>query len=147
LAAAIPTLVSWKDGQGDIRRYQMIMNRVGDRLRWIGGAGDDLVPAYYRLGIRCYTSSLSNISPKLSLEIHDAASRNNSERLQHLMSSYIIPHYAFRARRKGYEVAVVKAMMNIIGLAGGLVRPPLMNVTEDEMSELKALLSAWQEVL
>src|SRR5574341_661719 len=31
LAAKIPSLVAWKDGQGDIRRFQMIINRVGDR--------------------------------------------------------------------------------------------------------------------
>src|SRR5215212_4623708 len=47
LASSIPTLVGWKDGQGDIRRLQAIINRVGDRLHWIGGAGDDLVAAYY----------------------------------------------------------------------------------------------------
>src|SRR5918992_2943 len=40
--AAIPTLVAWKDGHGDIRRLQSIINRVGERLHWIGGAGDGL---------------------------------------------------------------------------------------------------------
>src|SRR3954469_8026293 len=44
--AAITTLVGWKDGQGDIRRLQILMGAVGDRLHWIGGAGDDMVPAY-----------------------------------------------------------------------------------------------------
>jgi len=40
LAEMIPTLTAWKDGQGDIRRYQQIINRVGDRLHWIGGVGE-----------------------------------------------------------------------------------------------------------
>src|SRR5262249_14536426 len=35
--AGISNLIAWKDGQGDIRRLQAIMNRVGDRLHWIGG--------------------------------------------------------------------------------------------------------------
>jgi hypothetical protein len=35
---AIPTLVALKDGHGDIRRLQAIINRVGERLHWIGGA-------------------------------------------------------------------------------------------------------------
>jgi dihydrodipicolinate synthase/N-acetylneuraminate lyase len=35
---SIPRLVGWKDGQGDIRRLQMIINHVGARLHWIGGA-------------------------------------------------------------------------------------------------------------
>ena len=39
LAVRVPTLFGWKDGQGDIRRYQQIISRVGDRLYWIGGVG------------------------------------------------------------------------------------------------------------
>ncbi len=145
--AGISNLVAWKDGLGDIRRYQMIMNRVGDRLHWIGGAGDDLAPAYYSLGIRTYTSSLANIAPRLSLEIHQTASENDTEALNHLMSEYVVPHYVFRARRKGYEVSVVKAMMDLVGLVGGPVRPPLVNVTNEEVKELKQMLETWRPVL
>jgi len=58
--ASIKTLIAWKEGQGDLRRLQIIMNRLGDRLHWIGGAGDDMVPAYYSTGIRTFTSSISN---------------------------------------------------------------------------------------
>jgi len=144
---AIPTLVAWKDGHGDIRRYQMIINRVGGRLHWIGGAGDDLAPSYYGLGIRTYTSSLANIAPKLSLKIHELASQNDAEPLNELMAKYVVPHYAIRARRKGYEVSVVKAQMDILGMAGGPVRPPLVNVTEAEMSELRTMLESWGPIL
>jgi 5-dehydro-4-deoxyglucarate dehydratase len=145
--ASIPRLIAWKDGQGDMRRYQMIMNRVGDRLYWIGGAGDDLAPSYYRLGIRTYTSSLANFAPRLSLQIHELASQNETTRLDHLMSKYVVPHYAFRSRRKGYEVSVVKAKMDILGMASGPVRPPLANVGEEEMVELREMLATWQDVL
>ena len=61
LASRIPTLIAWKDGQADLRRYQMIRQRLGDRLHWIGGAGDDMVPGYYSMGIRTYTSSKARI--------------------------------------------------------------------------------------
>jgi 5-dehydro-4-deoxyglucarate dehydratase len=145
--ADIPTLVAWKDGHGDIRRYQLIMNRVGDRLHWIGGAGDDMAPSYYGLGIRTYTSSLANIAPKLSLQIHELASQNDSVPLNELMARYVIPHYAIRGRRKGYEVSVVKAQMDILGMAGGPVRPPLVNVTEAEMNELRTISESWGAIL
>jgi 5-dehydro-4-deoxyglucarate dehydratase len=140
---SIPNLIAWKDGLGDIRRYQMIINRVGERLHWIGGAGDDLVPAYYSLGIRTYTSSIANFAPKLSIELHEAALRHDAEQLNRLMSDYVVPHYAFRARRKGYEVSVVKAIMDIVGLTGGSVRPPLVNVSSEEILELKKMLENW----
>jgi 5-dehydro-4-deoxyglucarate dehydratase len=143
----IPTLIAWKDGQGDMRRYQMIMDYVGDRLHWIGGAGDDLAPSYYQLGIRTYTSSLANFAPKLSLAIHDAASAPDREKLATLMSDYVIPHYSFRSRRKGFEVAVVKAKMDIVGMSGGPVRPPLVDLTDDDRASLREMLKTWRSML
>lgn len=147
LAAKIPSLVAWKDGQGDIRRFQMIINRVGDRLYWIGGAGDDTVPGYYSIGIRTYTSSIATVAPKLSLALHEAAANGRSDELAKLMSDCVIPLYALRARRKGYEVSAMKAMMDMVGLRGGPVRPPLPNVRSEERDELRAMLEKWKPFL
>jgi 5-dehydro-4-deoxyglucarate dehydratase len=147
LAAKIPTLVAWKDGQGDIRRYEQIMNRVGDRLYWIGGVGDDCVPAYYSIGIRTYTSSIATIAPRLSLQLHEVASAGDTTKLMKLMNDYVIPLYAFRARRKGYEVSAMKVMMDLVGLTGGPVRPPLPNLRPEEITEVKAMIERWSPFL
>ena len=56
------------------------------------------------------------------------------------MDDYVLPLYVMRARRKGYEVSVMKALMNEMGLAGGTVRPPLVMPTAAEMDELRGLL-------
>ena len=72
LAERVPSLAAWKDGQGDARKYQRIMSYVGDRLAWLGGIGDDCVPAYFAIGVQAYTSSISNIAPKLSLQLAEA---------------------------------------------------------------------------
>ena len=62
------------------------MHAVADRLRWIGGAGDDLVPAYYAAGVRAYTSSVSNVAPRLSLALHtNTRPRATAAALQPLM--------------------------------------------------------------
>ena len=144
--ATIPTLIAWKDGQGDIRRLQMIKDRVGDRLCWIGGAGDDMVPAYYAMGIRAFTSSISNISPQLALDLHAAGSRGDSAALHRMMAEYVVPLYAMRARRKGHEVTVMKELMTMLGLKGGAVRPPLVPLRSDELEELRATVPMWQKV-
>ena len=146
LAKEIPTLVVWKDGQADIRRYQMIRQRVGDRLHWVGGAGDDMVPGYYSIGIRCYTSSISNVAPKLALKLHELASQSpTSPELTQIMNEIVIPLYAMRARHKGYEVSVMKALMDEIGLVGGKVRPPLVDVRAEDMKVLRESLPKWKE--
>jgi len=142
--AQIPNLIGWKDGQADLRRYQMIGQRLGDRLHWIGGAGDDMVPGYYSIGIRTYTSSIANVAPRLSLKLHELASAGKSDELTKLMNDLVIPLYALRVRRKGYEVSAMKAMMDMIGLAGGPVRPPLVDLHPNETEMLRGMLDKWQ---
>jgi 5-dehydro-4-deoxyglucarate dehydratase len=123
------------------------MNRVGDRLHWIGGAGDDMVAAYYSIGIRTFSSSIATVAPQLSLKLHELADAGDSEALTELLDECVIPLYALRARRKGYEVSAMKAMMDMVGLNGGPVRPPLVNVTSEEEDELRTILSTWEKFL
>ncbi len=145
--AKIPTLIAWKDGQGDIRKFQIIKQRLGSRLHWIGGAGDDMVPSYYSMGVRTYTSSIANVAPKLSLRLHELASAGHSAELTKLMDEIVVPLYEFRARRKGYEVSVMKSLMDLVGLVGGPVRAPLVDVRPLEVKELRATLKHWKKWL
>ena len=145
LANRIPNLVAWKDGQGDTRAYQRIIDRLGDRFHWIGGIGDDCVPAYYSIGIRTYTSSIATVAPRISLLLHEYAAGGDSEALAGLMRKYVLPIYEFRTRRKGYEVSAMKALMNLSGQAGGKVRPPLPEVREEELPLLQAIADTMAE--
>ena len=148
--ASIPNFIAYKDGQGDIRKFQQIIARVGDRLHWIGGAGDDCVPAYYSLGVRTYTSSIANVAPRLSRALHDLASERTAAadaKLTQLMRELVTPLYAFRGRKKGYEVSVMKTMMDLTGQVGGQVRPPLNDLTPAEVKEWRTLIKAWRKWL
>jgi 5-dehydro-4-deoxyglucarate dehydratase len=143
----IPNLVAWKDGQGDIRQLQSIMYRVGERLHWIGGAGDDLIGAYYSTGIRTFSSSIATVAPALSLKLHELAAADDSKALAELLETCVIPLYALRSRRRGYEVSAMKSLMDLVGLNGGPVRPPLVNVTPEELDELRTILGHWEKFL
>jgi 5-dehydro-4-deoxyglucarate dehydratase len=142
--ATIPNLVAFKDGQGDLRRYEQIMAHVGGKLHWIGGAGDDLVPGYYSIGVRTYTSSIANVAPRLSLALHATAAAGDRATLDRLMREFVIPLYAVRSRRKGYEVSAMKTMMDETGQVGGRVRPPLNDLRPEEVKEMKGMLKNWR---
>ena len=144
---SIQNLVAWKDGQGDIRQLQSIMHHVGERLLWIGGAGDDLVGAYFSTGIRTFSSSVATVAPALALKLHELATADDTEALAEILEECIIPLFALRARRKGYDVSAMKAMMDMVGLNGGPVRPPLVNVSPDELDQLRTILSHWEKFL
>jgi 5-dehydro-4-deoxyglucarate dehydratase len=146
LCDCVPTLAAWKDGQGNVRAYQRIMNHNGDRLAWFGGLGDDCVPGYFAIGCQAYTSSISNISPELSLALADAGQARDFARLDRLMHRYVHPLYAIRERAKGYEVAVMKTAMEILGKPAGSVRPPLMNTRPQDVEDVRALMQVYAEI-
>ena len=147
MADRVPTLTFWKDGQGDVRKYQRIMQSLGDRLAWLGGLGDDCVPGYFAIGVQAYTSSISNIAPRLSLELGNAGLARDFARLDGLMEKYVHPLYALRERAKGYEVAVMKAAMEILGMPAGPVRPPLCNCSEKDLADLRQLMEVYADVI
>lgn len=147
LCERIPQLVAWKDGQGDIRRLQRIMSYNGDRLAWFGGLGDDCAAGYFAIGVQAYTSSISNIAPQLSLDIAEAGLARDFERLNGLLEQYVHPLYAFRERVKGYEVAAMKAAMEILGKPAGPVRPPLVDCTPEDLKDLENVLERYRILL
>jgi 5-dehydro-4-deoxyglucarate dehydratase len=146
LSDQLPTLVAWKDGQGDIRRLQRIMSHNGDRLAWFGGLGDDCAPGYFSVGVQAYTSSISNLSPQLSLDIAEAGLARDFERLNELMNRYVHPLYSLRERVRGYEVAAMKAAMEILGKPAGPVRPPLVNCRKEDLIELQRLMETYASI-
>lgn len=144
LADLIPSLVAWKDGQGDIRRLHRIMNHNGDRLAWFGGLGDDCATGYFSLGVQAYTSSISNIAPQVSIDIAEAGLSRDFPKLNELMHTYVQPLYALRERTRGYEVAVMKAAMEMLGKPAGPVRPPLVNCKPEDLADLRALMDVYE---
>jgi 5-dehydro-4-deoxyglucarate dehydratase len=63
------------------------------------------------------------------------------------MSRYVHPLYTLRDRSRGYEVAVMKAAMTLLGKPAGPVRPPLADCRESDIADLRALLATWSDVL
>ncbi|HEY1341439.1 MAG TPA: dihydrodipicolinate synthase family protein, partial [Bryobacteraceae bacterium] len=111
-----------------------------------GGLGDDCVPGYFAIGCQAYTSSISNISPELSLALAEAGVARDFDRLDQLMRRYVHPLYAIRERAKGYEVAVMKTAMEILGKPAGPVRPPLMNTRAQDVEDVRALMQVYVEL-
>ena len=145
LADRVPTLEFWKDGQGDVRKYQRIMEFNGDRLAWLGGLGDDCVSGYFAIGVQAYTSSISNIAPRLSLALAEAGLAGDFARLNDLMGKYVHPLYAIRERVRGYEVTVMKKAMDILGITGGRVRPPLTECRAQDVPDIEALMEVYRD--
>jgi 5-dehydro-4-deoxyglucarate dehydratase len=140
LCDRIPTLGGWKDGQPDLRLFRRIMHKIGDRLAWYGGMGDDYTAEYFAIGAQAFTSSISNFAPKLSIALL------GPER-DELLRRYVLPLFSIRARVRGYDVAAIKTAMEMVGITAGPVRPPLPNLLPDDAEDLRALMEVYAPVL
>ncbi len=141
--AEIPNAVAYKDGQGSARMFMRVRQHLGDRFVWLGGTGDDLVPAYFAAGAQGYTSSVANVSPRLALDLLHGVQAGKYAEMQALVDRAIVPLYELRDKRRGYEVSAMKAMMEGRGLPGGPVRPPLLDLTDAERAEATAWAADW----
>lgn len=141
--AAIPNAVAYKDGQGGVRNFMRVRQHLGDRFIWLGGTGDDLVPAYFAAGAQGYTSSVANVSPRLALDLLHGVQQGKFVETQALVDRAVVPLYELRDKRRGYEVSAMKAMMEGRGLPGGPVRPPLLDLTDAEKAEAASWAADW----
>ncbi len=141
--ATLPNAIAYTDGQGSVRNFMRVRQHLGDRFIWLAGTGDDLVPAYFTAGAQGYTSSVANVSPRLALDLLHGVQEGKYRETQALVDRAIVPLYEMRDKRRGYEVAAMKAMMAGRGLPAGPVRPPLLDLMPDEKAQVAAWAADW----
>ena len=61
------------------------------------------------------------------------------------MRRYVHPLYALRERARGYEVAMMKEAMEMLGMKAGPVRPPLMNSRPKDLEDLRVLMEEYRQ--
>src|SRR6478752_744829 len=137
-----PNLVGFKDGVGDIELMMRVYARMGDRLTYVGGlpTAETFALPYLEMGVTTYSSAIFNFLPNWAQSFYAAVRKRDRERVYAGLRDFVLPYIAIRNRRKGYAVSIVKAGMNAIGRPAGPVRSPLIDVSEQELAELKKLI-------
>ncbi|NBE93345.1 5-dehydro-4-deoxyglucarate dehydratase [Nonomuraea sp. KC401] len=140
--AGLPGVIGLKDGLGDIDRMQRTVLAVRERfpefLFFNGLPTAELtMPAYRGIGVELYSSAVFAFAPEIA-----KAYLNGDERL---LTEFYAPLVRLRGKVPGYPVALVKAGVRLRGLDVGGVRPPLVDVTEEHLEELEALIKTGLE--
>jgi 5-dehydro-4-deoxyglucarate dehydratase len=142
LCERCPNLVGYKDGIGDIELMTRVYSKMGDRLTYIGGlpTAETFALPYLDMGVTTYSSAVFNFVPDFATRFYAAVRRRDHESIHAGLRDFILPLIAIRNRRKGYAVSIIKAGMKVIGRYSGPVRPPLTDLTEQELAELTVLV-------
>lgn len=143
LADRNPTLIGFKDGIGNIEQMTRTYARVGDRLIYIGGlpTAETFALPLLQLGVSTYSSALFNFAPQWAIEFYDAVRAQDRDEVYRRLNEFVIPYLDIRDRTAGYAVSIVKAGLTAIGKPAGPVRPPLTDLREDEVAELRDLIA------
>jgi len=129
---------------------------VGDRVPILQGRGEWWFAATVFLGVRGYISGYANFMPRICFDLLKAGLSGDYNRVKEIMRK-LDPYEEFIARmcRKygpsttilpypyisSYMVyAVMKATMDMLGLRGGHMRLPLLDLKEEDKRELEKIV-------
>jgi 5-dehydro-4-deoxyglucarate dehydratase len=151
-AAGNPKVIGFKEGIGDVGLAQEIVSAVRasgreDFLLFNGLLTAELTQGAYRgLGIPLYSSAAFAVAPEIATAYYDAYASGDEDRRQALLDGFYAPLVRLRDQTPGFGVSLIKAGLRLNGLAVGPVRPPLVDPTEDQLVELKAILAKGHEL-
>lgn len=143
LAERCPNLIGFKDGIGNIEQLTRIHARVGDRLTYIGGlpTAELFAQPLLELGVSTYSSAIFNFVPEFALDFYAAVRRRDHSAVSRLLNCFVVPYSDLRNRRNGYAISIIKAGMKVVGRPAGPVRAPLVDLDEQELALLAALVA------
>lgn len=112
---------------------------LGDRFVWIGNKRHDpgVLHLRFQMGIEGFSAGMVNFAPQYELRLFDLALEKNWEAMV-VIQRRLAPLERLRVRYG--DVAMIKAGMDLVGLRGGPVRPPRVDVPEPGRAEIRAAL-------
>ena len=143
LADRNPTMIGFKDGVGSIEQMTRTYARVGDRLTYVGGlpTAETFALPLLQLGVSTYSSAIFNFVPQWAIEFYDAVRAQDRDEVYRRLSEFVLPYLDIRDRTAGYAVSIVKGGLTAIGRPAGPVRPPLTDLRDAEVAELRDLIA------
>jgi 4-hydroxy-tetrahydrodipicolinate synthase len=135
----IENIVAFKYESSDLWTLGELMHLTRDRVSWICGPNfsSRVTECYFRLGVRRFTDGISNFIPQLPVTLYKSAVEGNWEEFKRVEEKLAV---ITELRRKAGWIAFVKAALDMIGLAGGPVRPPLQLMSEEYKRPLESML-------
>lgn len=139
-------VIACKYADKDVSRFASVVANDDSGIAWTCGTAERYAAYFSRAGSVGFTSGLANFAPSISLAIQDALEGGRQEEADQL-SLRCFPFEEIRARNgDSFNVAAVKTAMDSKGLAGGGVRPPLVDLEERARRDVADVLPMLEEV-
>jgi 4-hydroxy-tetrahydrodipicolinate synthase len=144
LLQRVENIVAVKDATKDLSQLAETIKTVGKRIPVVVGAEELMYYGLLAGGVGA-TSSVANFAPDKVGELFEANHMGNHEKAKSLYFDFLVPfrHMDINSVIQGIpiQIAQTKETMNLLGLSGGTVRPPLCPLTQEQGERLKSILA------
>ncbi|MEW9532248.1 5-dehydro-4-deoxyglucarate dehydratase [Microbispora sp. NPDC049125] len=151
--AALPGVIGFKDGLGDLDLLQRIILAVrgatDEEFTFFNGlpTAEMTVPAYRGIGVNLYSSAVFCFVPEVAMGFHKAVTAGDEDLTTRLLAEFYRPLVELRDLVPGYAVALIKAGVTLRGLDVGGVRPPLLDAAPEHVARLEKLIARGLEIV
>ena len=133
-------VIACKYADKDVSEFRSTVSSANSNVIWTCGIAERYAPFYHQAGAAGFTSGLANFAPRISLELHKALDEGDYQKALDLRHR-TLPFEEIRARNgDAFNVAAVKTAMDMSGLAGGRVRPPLIDLDDRAIGDVEEVL-------
>ncbi len=129
-------IVGVKDSSGDVLALAETVRLVPEDFAVLTGNGSALYPALC-LGARGGILAVGCIAPRLAVEVYEAFRAGEHERARAAQQRLARVTRGVLGR---YGISGLKAALDMLGYAGGRVRAPLQDATEEARREIEKVL-------
>lgn len=130
-----PNIIGLKESSGNVVKMAQVVGQLGDTFQVLAGSGSFLLPAL-SVGAVGGVMALAAVAAEAMDEIVHGFDRGDLKRAKEIQLRMIAPNAAVTTR---FGIAGLKAAVDLTGLYGGPVRPPLLPLGEDEGRMLKEI--------
>lgn len=139
ILAKHPNIIGMKDSSGDIPQLVNFKRVIGNEdFNLMVGTASAWFPAL-TLGVEASVMALVNCCPQECVDVQKEFDNGNVEKSRELYERVFPVNSAVTG---AFGIAGLKHACDLLGFEGGLVRKPLLQITEDDKSKLKDILVA-----
>ncbi len=134
--AAHPGIVGLKESSGNVIKIGQVLQSAGGSFQVLAGSGNFLLPAL-AVGAVGGVMALAAVAPHALHDIMVSFEQGNFAKAKEIQLRLIAPNAAVTSQ---FGVAGLKAAVELIGMYGGPVRPPLLPLEPQQRDEVRKVL-------
>ena len=131
-----PNIIGVKESSGNVVKMGQVVHAAGDHFQVLAGSGSFLLPAL-SVGAVGGVMALASVAPYELQKIVDGFAEGAMAQAREIQLGLISANAAVTT---GFGIAGLKESLDLMGMYGGPVRPPLRPLDENQREELERIL-------